>query len=219
VRPLSWAIIRLLGCVPILMSCLAGAAAAQLVRGRPSTIELRPIGSLAVGHFGTGSPGFGAGTGVGAAVAVHVPVTRRFAVYGGYDYERFGCGDCATAGFDDHLAEAGFEAGLEAALPGRIDPWVSAGLLIHRRLEIPEGGGGFSSESSTGWSAAMGVLVPITSGVRLRPGIRYRAYSAKFILPDLGFALLGETGAFERRVDVTSIALEVGFSVDLPHGS
>lgn len=204
------------------MLFLPGAASAQLVPGRPNSIELRPSASLPVGDFGKTGPGLGAGRGVGGAVALRVPVASYFALYGSYDYERFKCGECGAAGLEDYLSEAGFEAGLEASFPAGLGPmelWLGGGVLIGRKLEIRERGDRFSSDSSTGWSAAAGVLVPIFPFVRLRPGIRYRSYSAHFVISGLGFALLGESGDFERQLDVQSISFEVGLSFNLPYES
>ena len=197
----------------VLLLSLPKTVAAQLVPGLPISVELRPSASFPVGDFGKENPGFGAEAAVGVAVGLHVRVTPSLYAYGTYEYERFGCGACGAAGFEDHLPEAGFEVGLEGILPvrmGRIDPWVGGGVLIGRRLEIVDGGDGVPSESATGWSAAAGVRVPIGPSVWLRPGIRYRNYSTRFVFPDLGFALLGESGTLERPVDFQSVALEVG---------
>ncbi|HUF75670.1 MAG TPA: hypothetical protein VMM35_05295 [Longimicrobiales bacterium] len=191
------------------------AASAQLVPGLPISVELRTGASLPLGDFRSENPGLGAGTGIGAAVAIHVHLTSRFTAYGSYDYRRFGCGACAAVGFEDRLPEAGFEAGIEwlPFRPGGLDPWLGAGALIGRRLEIPDGGDGFASESATGWSLGAGVRVPVARSMRLLPGIRYRSYSANFDFPDLGFGLLG-AGAPEQEAQVTSLALEVGLSYE-----
>ncbi|HUF75621.1 MAG TPA: hypothetical protein VMM35_05050 [Longimicrobiales bacterium] len=190
-------------------------AIAQLVPGLPISVELRTGASLPLGDFGSENPGLGAGTGIGAAAAIHVHVTSRLAAYASYDYGRFGCGACAAAGFEDRLPEAGFEVGIEwlPFRPGGPDPWLGVGILMGRRLEIPDGGDGFASESATGWSLGAGVRVPVARSMRLLPAVRYRSYSARFDFPDLGFALLG-AGAPEQEAQVASLALEVGLSYE-----
>lgn len=191
------------------------AAAAQLVPGLPISVELRTGAALPVGDFGQESPGLGAETGVGAGVALHVQLMPSVAVYGAYDYERFTCGACGAAGLEDGLPEAGFEVGLEWIRPfrlGNVDPWLGAGVLFARRLEVPDGGDGFASESATGWSAGAGVRVPLGRSLRLLPGLRFRSYAATFEFPTLGLGLDGE---LEQEVNVASIALELGLSYEL----
>jgi hypothetical protein len=194
------------------------AAVAQLVSGLPLSIELRAGAALPMGDFGQESPGLGAGAGVGAALTLHVELASSLGLYGSYDYGRFACGACGAAGFEEGLPEAGFEVGVEWTLPfrlGALDPWLGAGALLGRRLEIPDGGDGFASESATGWSAAVGLRVPLAASLRLLPGIRYRSYSARFGFPDLGFGLGGTDPpgqALEQEMNVTSVALEVGLS-------
>ncbi len=209
-RRLAWALAPVLLCPRV--------ASAQLVPRLPISVELRPRASFPVGDFRSVSAGLGAGAGVGFAIAVHAHVTKALAVYGGYDYQRFVCGECGTLGFQDRLPEAGFEAGLEAILPfrlGAVDPWLSVGALFGRRLEIPDGGDGFASEAGTGWSSGVGVDVPLAPALRLRPGIRYRKYSASFVFPDLGLGVLGEPSGLKREQDVASVAVEVGLSFEL----
>jgi opacity protein-like surface antigen len=193
------------------------AAMAQLVPGLPISVELRTGAALPMGDFGQESPGLGAGIGVGAALALHVELAWSFAAYGSYGYERFTCGACGAAGFAEGLPEAGFEVGIEWTLPlrlGGLDPWLGAGALVGRRLEIPDGGDGFASDSATGWSAGVGVRVPLAASLRLLPGIRYRSYSARFDFPDLGFGLGGDD-PLEQEMNVTSVAFEVGLSYEL----
>ena len=193
------------------------AATAQLVPGLPISAELRAGASLPVGDFGKEHPGLGAGVGPGAAVAMHVHVTPRLAAYGSYDSGRFACGACGSVGLGNGLPEAGFEAGVEWLLPvrlGPLDPWVGAGALMGRRLEIPDGGDGFASESATGWSLAAGVRVPVARSLRLLPAVRYRSYATRFAFPDLGLGLLG-AAALDEEVRVASVALEVGLSYEL----
>ena len=199
---------------PLLL--VPGAAPAQLVPGLPISVELRTGAAFPLGDFGRESPGLGAGTGIGAAVALHVPLASSFAAYAGYDYGLHTCGACGALGFEDDLPEAGFEVGAEwmPFRPGGLDPWLGVGVLLGRRLEVPDGGDGFASESAMGWSAGAGVQVPLGGSLRLRPGIRYRTYSATFDFPDLGFDL-GGAGALDQEMQVSSIAVEVGLSYEL----
>jgi hypothetical protein len=194
-----------------------GAARAQLVPGLPIMIELRTGAALPVGDVSRESPGLGAGAGLGAALALHIRLTTYLSAYGGYDYERFGCGACGAAGLEGGMPEAGFEAGVEWTLPFRLgaaEPWLSAGALLARRLEIPDGGDGFASESAMGWSLGAGVRLPVAPSLQLLPGIRFRSYSTRFDFPDLGFGLFG-ADALEQDMRVASVALEVGLSYEL----
>jgi hypothetical protein len=211
---------RQLACVPaaMLLACVAPAAAvAQLVPGLPIAVELRTGAALPVGELGRESPGLGAGTGIGAAAALHFPLASTLDVYGSYAYGRYGCGACGAAGLEGGLPEAGFEIGLEWIDPlglDRLDPWLAAGLLLGRRLEIPDGADGFSSDPAVGWSVGAGVRVPVAPALRLIPAIRYRSYAARFVFPDLGFGFVDD-GALEHQLDVASLALEIGLSYEL----
>jgi hypothetical protein len=211
---------RRLACVPaaMLLACVAPeAAVAQLVPGLPIAVEVRTGAALPVGELGRESPGLGAGTGIVAAAALHVPLASPLAFYASYAYGRYGCGACGAAGLDGGLPEAGFEIGLEVIDPlgmGRLDPWLAAGVLLGRRLEIPDGADGFSSDAAVGWSVGAGVQVPVAPALRLIPGIRYRSYSARFVFPDLGFGFV-EDGTLEHELDVASLALEIGLSYEL----
>lgn len=194
-----------------------GAVGAQLVPGLPISVEVRAGAALPLGDFGQERPGLGAGAGLGGALALQVGVVSGLAVYGSYGYDRFGCGACGAAGFEGGLPEAGFEAGVAWTLPlalGTADPWVSAGALLGRRLEVPDGGDGFASESATGWSVGAGVRVPLAPSLRLLPAVRYRSYSARFDFTDLGFGLFGAE-ALEQELTVASVALELGLSYEL----
>ena len=205
------------GWVLVSLLLLADAAAAQLVPGLPISVELRTAASLPVGDFGRENPGLGARTGLGAAAAIRVHLIPRVAAYASYDYQRFACGACGSLGLGDGLPEGGFEAGVEWLLPlrlGSLDPWLGAGVLMGRRLEIPDGGDGFASESATGWSLAAGVRVPVARSMRLLPALRYRSHMARFDFPDLGFGLLG-AGELDEEMRVASVALEVGLSYEL----
>ena len=201
----------------LLPTLLAPAAAtAQLVPGLPISVELRTAAALPLGELGRESPGLGAGTGLGAGAALHVQLTSSLAAYGGYDYGRFTCGAC-SAGLGDGVPEAGFEAGVEWLRPfgmGSAMPWLGAGVLIGRRLEVPDGADGFASESSTGWSVGAGVRVPVGRSLRLATALRYRDYSAGFVFPDLGFGFV-EAGALEQELHVASLSLEVGLAYEL----
>lgn len=200
-----------------LILILAGPARAQLVPGLPITVEVRPSAAVPVGEFGDAHPGLGAGTGFGVAAKTLLHVTSRIAVYGGYEYARFDCGECTAAGLEDGLPEAGFEAGIRGVLPYRpwgLDPWLEAGALIGREIEISGAGGDLASAPALGWSAGAGVSVPLGGSLRLTPGLRYRTHSAEFAFTDLGFGLLGSTGTFTRDVDVASLSLEVGVAYE-----
>lgn len=201
--------------VPVLILAAAAPADAQLVPGVPVSVEVRPSVSLPVGGFTDTSPGLGAETGFAIALGARIRVHPRIAFYGDYQHGRFGCGECGAVGFEDALPEGGFEVGVRGTLPvsvGGLDPWASAGALVARELQISAGDGDMASDPAMGWAAGAGLHVPLGGGLRLSPGVHYRAYSAEFTFTDLGFELLGAPGTFSRQVEVAAVSLEVGLS-------
>lgn len=197
---------------------LPAPAWAQVVPGLPISVEVRPLLAMPTGDFADGRPGFGAEIGFGVSATTRLHLTSDVAAYGGYQYGRFGCGECGAVGLEDALPEAGFEVGIRAELPYRprgLDPWLSAGALIARELEISgQAGGALVSDPAVGWSGGAGVLIPFGGSLQLTPGVHYRSYSAQFAFTALGFDSFDDTGAFARKVEVASLSVEVGLSYE-----
>lgn len=194
---------------------LPGPGRAQLIPGLPVAVEARPFVSVPVGEVAESGPGLGAEVGYGVLVLTRLQVTSRFAVHGGYHYGRFGCGECGAVGLEGELPEEGFEAGVAASLPlplPRVEPWVRAGALMGRKLQVSAPEGELVSDPGLGWTAGLGASVPLGSSFRLDPGIHYRTYPAEYAIEDLGFAFGDESGSFLREVQVSSVSLDVGLS-------
>ena len=206
---------RTLLVVASLLVLLPGAGRAQLIPGLPVVVEARPFVSVPVGEVAESGPGLGAEVGYGVLVLTRLQVTSRFGVYGGYHYGRFGCGECEGVGLEGELPEEGFEAGVRAGVPlplFGVDPWIRAGALVGRKLQMSAPEGDLVSDSGLGWTAGLGVAVPLGSSFQLDPGVHYRSYPAEYSLTELGFALGEESGSFLREVQVSSVSLEVGLS-------
>lgn len=202
--------------VLLLLAPWAGPAHAQMIPGVPVAFEARPLVSLPVGELAESGPGLDAGVGFGILLTTRIQVTSALGAYGGYHFGRIGCGECASVGLQDGMPEAGFEAGVQAALPFRpagLAPWIRAGALIHRELQISGAeGGDLVSDPAVGWTAGMGARIPVGAGLQLTPGIHYRTYPAEFTVPELGFELLGDPGTFVRELDVSTVSAELGLS-------
>lgn len=202
--------------VLLLLGPVAGPAGAQMIPGVPVAFEARPLVSLPVGELSESGPGLGAHVGFGILLATRVQVTSVLGAYGGYHFGRIGCGECGSVGLQEGMPEAGFEAGAHVALPIRplgMAPWIRAGALIHRELQISGAeGGDLVSDPALGWTAGMGARIPLGSGFALTPGLHYKTYRAEFTVPDLGFDLLGEPGSFVRELDVSTVSAELGLS-------
>lgn len=208
---------RTLLVVASMLVLLPGAGFAQLIPGLPLAVEARPFVSFPVGEVAETGPGFGADVGYGVLVLTRLQLTSRFAAYGGYHYGRIGCGECGAVGLQDELPEEGFEAGVQAGLPlplSGVDPWLRAGALLGRMLQISGPEGDLVSDPEFGWAVGLGARIPLASSLRLDPGIHYRSYPAEYGIEDLGFAFGGESGGFLREVQVSSVSLEVGLSYE-----
>ncbi|MFW6199175.1 MAG: hypothetical protein ACOC8K_01255, partial [Gemmatimonadota bacterium] len=119
---------------------VAGPVRAQMIPGVPVAVEIRPNLTLPSGGVSETGPGLGAEIGYGVAATAHVRIRSGLAAYAGYQYGRLGCGACGEVGLQEDLAEEGFEVGVRwtpssLAIAG-LEPWVGAGALISRRLQI-----------------------------------------------------------------------------------
>jgi hypothetical protein len=139
----------------------------------PLAVEVRagtaiPTGSLA-DHTDTA---------LGVGVSATVQLFPNYGLYGGWSRTSF---NLEQEGANARAVDSGFAIGLTAAYPGilGITPWLGSGVLIHdldvEGVNVPDG------DSSIGFEAGGGVVVPIAPRVRLTPGIGFRWYNAPFI--------------------------------------
>lgn len=173
------------------------------------SVNVRVAAGVPSGDFTGRVSGIEAEAGISVGAGARVPVTPLLAVYGGVQYTRFGCGECADVGIDDTATDVSAEVGGYVTLPyrvGRFAPWASAGLLAGR-LQL-SGGDSIWSDIGLGWSVGAGVSAPLGNNLTLTPGVYYRTYSANFEFD----ADLFESGSPERTVDVTHFSLGVGLS-------
>lgn len=186
----------------ILSAATPAAAAAQLVPGGALALELRGGAAVPLGDLAESAPGVGAEAGPHLSVAASWRLSRALSAQAGYSRSWFACGRCGDVGIDDRVVDTGFDAGLEARLPGRVGavtPWVSAGGVLHQ-LVFSDEESSLSSDYAVGFRLAAGAAVPLARSLSLKPGVSYRAYSADLALG----------GAGGQTVDVAHLTVDVG---------
>lgn len=131
----------------------------------------------------------------------------HLAGYAGWDWHSFGAAD-PLAGLDVDVEETGYVAGLrfEHPLAGESGPgpayWVRAGATYnHIEIEGEDGEMVADSGHGIGWEAGAGISFAVSDGLRLTPGVRYRALSRDLEIDDVTI-----------DVDLEYLAAEVGAS-------
>jgi hypothetical protein len=162
----------------LLVSLFVGATD---VRAQESPLLLEINGGWAVpaGSFADGSE-VGEGTEAGAAFGVGftLPRSDRFAVYLGFDQQRFGCEAAGCANGGTYVA-TGFDVGVRVAIltAERVVPWIR-GSVVTTRVETDGLPAPDSGVSDLGWGgeAAVGLFVG-TDWVGLNPSVSYARVS------------------------------------------
>lgn len=144
------------------------------------------------------------GTGFGLDATLRYRFMPHLAVYGGWDWIRFSPDD--AFGGDLDIEETGYAFGLRFEHPfttrSRLGAWVRAGgTYDHIEIENEDGDITADSGHGLGWEAAAGLSIPLTPGLSVTPGARYRAL-------DRDVELDGTTTEFELRY----IAVELGLA-------
>lgn len=110
-------------------------------------------------------------------------------VYGAYSTYR------VRRSSSDVFTGSGFGLGLRHSFREDqpvVDPWLRAGLLLHRRTFSREAGDSSriaeKSDYGPGWEAAVGLSLRITSKLTFVPGIRYQAYTVQQRIRPFGAA-------------------------------
>jgi hypothetical protein len=153
----------------------AGSASAQV----PLSVEARGDVAAPTGDFADGAQ-----IGVGYGFLAALGIGRGVGIYGGYGNTRFGLEESRANAID-----AGFEAGVTAALPGAYSPWVGAGVVLHE-LELEDAGVSVEGEADPGFEVRAGVAVPIGRRARLTPGVGYRRYGTDILGASLDVSYL-----------------------------
>lgn len=146
-------------------------------------------------------------TGFGFEGTLAYQFLPHLAGYAGWDWHSFGAAD-PVAGADADVEETGYVAGLRFEHPfsGESGPgpayWVRAGATYnHIELEDEEGEVTVDSGHGVGWEAGAGISFAVSDGLRLTPGVRYRALSCDIEIDDATI-----------EVDLEYLAAEVGAS-------
>jgi hypothetical protein len=146
---------------------LAGPAAAQIPHLTPFAFEARAGIATPTGDFNDVA---GANFAVGGSITYHaVPL---LGVYAGASHARFSR-DAGDGDFND----TGFDVGARLGIPTPlipIDPWIRAGVVMHR-LELSGAGGGDFSDWGTGYEVGAGLGFGI-GPISITPGVSYVTY-------------------------------------------
>ncbi|HEV7588014.1 MAG TPA: hypothetical protein VGO40_07760 [Longimicrobium sp.] len=147
---------------------LAGPAAAQIPHITPFAFEGRAGAGVPMGDF---SHLAGPGLAVSGSITYHaVPL---LGVYAGASHAQFsrdaGAGDYKDTGFD-----VGARLGIPTPLIP-IDPWIKAGVVIHR-LELTGAGGADFSDWGTGYEVGAGLGLGF-GPISITPGVSYVNHS------------------------------------------
>lgn len=164
-------------------SVAPGLASAQLPLPFSLSVEVVPSLAVPLGDFADSENGVGASAGPGISAGASLGF-GAFAVYGDYQYTRFGCDKCGGGGLDEQVNDFGWEAGAQIRLPLPllpVTPWVRGGVLGHQ-LQFTGNGGSVTSEQAIGFAAGLGadVRLPLPGSLLLAPSVSYRSYSADF---------------------------------------
>jgi hypothetical protein len=168
----------------------------------PLSLEVRAGAGIPTGDFADRRPGVEAETGLAFAAGAVLHLSSAVGIYGQYNRTAFGCDNCAGAGLDDELVDAGGGFGIHAALPlAAFRPWIRAGGVYHE-LRFSGSEGELFSDPALGFQVGGGVSLPLIGGLRVLPGVHFRSYSAEL---DLG-------GLPSETVDVNQVVADLGLS-------
>jgi opacity protein-like surface antigen len=156
--------------VALAAALAAGDAAAQTPL--PLSLELRAGAAFPQGDIEDVSTGytFGASAAYGFAPGLEGYLSYSQAVYSPDG------GDAEDA--DAKLRDKGFGLGLRYSfpLPGRVRPWVSAG-VARRQMEVDTEDGNITFENEIGYEAGAGVAFDVSPKVSITPGIGYTSFT------------------------------------------
>jgi hypothetical protein len=162
----------------IAAAAIAGSAAAQ---DTPLLLDVTGGVGIPVSSFADGDgPGEGAEPGVAFGVGFTLPRSDRFALYLGFDQQRFGCeaAGCAEGGT---FVATGFDLALRFALltGHQAIPWIRVGGIATRveTRDLPEPDRGVS-DLGWGGEAAFGVYVG-WSWIAVHPMVTYSTVDAR----------------------------------------
>jgi hypothetical protein len=142
-------------------------------------------------------------TGFGFEVDLTYRFMPHLSAYAGWGWQRFGADD-SFAGAEADFEETGYRFGLQFMHPlgaTPLDYYIRAG-GVYNHIEIENESGDITADSGhgLGWQAGAGVAVPLGAKWRFMPGLRYQSLSRDI-----------DVGAITTDVDLTYIALDIGF--------
>lgn len=177
---------RWIGSALTLVLLSASFVATPLEAQRPWSVELQGGAGFPVGDL---EEPLVTGPGVGAVLAYRF--LPHLAVYGGWDWFRFGSGT-SFAGNEVDFEETGYVLGLRFEHPLPFDIGIPLAYRIHggatyKHLELEDADGVIIADSGHGfgWEVGGGLTWDVNPRWYLSPGVRYRALDRDVDLDDV----------------------------------
>jgi hypothetical protein len=164
-------------------------------------LELRPGASLATQKLGDAE----LKPGLGFEFLLEYNVMKNAAIYAGWGWNKFASDGQSFAGVDVDFEETGYVFGLRYTWllnDNDLGLFAKAG-GIYNHIEMENENGDIMGDSGHGWGwqAEAGVDIPLGSGWKLRPGLKYQSLNR-----DLEF------GSINQNVNLNYISLGIGIS-------
>lgn len=181
----------------ILLATLTMGATAQ-ENNRKFGLELRPGASLATQKLGDAE----LKPGMGFEFLLEYNVIKNAAVYAGWGWNKFAADNSSEI---DDFEETGYIFGLRYTYllnDNDLGLFARAG-GIYNHIEVENADGDIVSDSDhgLGWQVEAGVDIPLGSGWKLRPGLKYQSLNRDLTI-----------GGLNQNVNLNYISLGIGIS-------